>query len=286
MNYLVVGGDSTIGKNFHLENIQYSIATTRKKNERNKIFFDLEGGLLSSELLKKIDVAIICCGITSISECEKYSDKTSSLNVKKTIDLIKFLKNNNVFIVYLSSNAVFDGQKRVTNELFQTNPTCQYGLQKAAVENIIRSSNELRSSVAIIRLTKVLWRENTFISSGVETLRSGSKVIALSDLMISPISMPYALSGIKKIADKQRPGIFHLSNEVELSYFELLSKVSRRLKLNSQMVIANLVESNNQSIIFRPLLPSLGMMQTTADYDLRPETLEGVIKYLAGGSEN
>lgn len=131
---LIVGVDSFIGNSLFNYLIKKKIATTgttRRKEtlDQNRIYFDLEKP--DFDILKnKFSTVIICASITNILECTNKQVESKNINVKNTIKLIKALSEEKIFIIYLSSNAVFDGKKKYYKVSDKTCPLNIYGKMK------------------------------------------------------------------------------------------------------------------------------------------------------------
>lgn len=115
---LIIGSDSTIGA--YLKQ-QYEtcgdtvIGTTRHVDRciNTTVFLDL----LHPEKFKlpnhiNIGSVIFCAAMSTIKACEENKAVSYQINVDAPITLAQFLKNrSNPFMIFLSSNAVFDGKK-------------------------------------------------------------------------------------------------------------------------------------------------------------------------------
>ena len=110
-NGLIVGVDSLIGDylNEYFRKQEFKIfSTSRKENkiDNSTLFLDLNEAQNFKPNLE-FDFAIVCAGITSVSQCETQQETAYNANVKGTIELIDYLINQNCQIVFLSSNLVF-----------------------------------------------------------------------------------------------------------------------------------------------------------------------------------
>jgi len=282
MTILIIGGDSQIGYALSKYINERKIITTRRKNlESNEQYFDLNHPQdINKSAFKACTTAVILAGITSIDFCEKNPRETYKINVDNTIQLLHYLNKKNIFTVFISSSAIFSEAESNIDEKTLPLPSNQYGLQKLLVEDYIKSSDELRDAVTILRLTKVLSKEDGFIYENMTELKCGNKIFAYSDLLISPISLPYVTKCIAAVIDKKIPGIFNLSNQSELSYFDFFIEIAKKMQINPTHVFANSAIKEAKNIIFWPVNPSLGMKNTTEKFGILPESLEDVLNYL------
>lgn len=222
-----------------------------------------------------------CAAITSIHECESQAAASYDVNVVKTVELMKRLVETGAFVVWLSSNTVFDGQLPHMDEVSECTPSTNYGRQKSKVEQEVMSSPEMCGHVAIVRLSKVLSPVQGIAADFMRRLQAGEQVEAFSDLYLSPVSLAYVCRGLQQIAQSQMPGIFHLSGEAELSYADFALSLADHLGVARDLVRP--VESaarTDVSVLYRPRHPALRMTRTTQLLGLQPEPIASTLNQL------
>lgn len=223
---LVVGGDGLIGGALakHLSEQGETPITTVLSDTKvpNSILFDLTAS--AWPLLPRVSAAVICAAVTSQQQCRKDPARTRHVNVVQTLKLIGELVATDTFVVFLSTNLVFDGSKplRTLNET--TCPKTEYGRQKAEVELAL---TEWRNKTAIIRLTKVFHSGLPLLVKWRQDLGAGRKVEAFTDYLCSPIYMQTVVSGISRITRERRSGIWHFSGPTDVSYATLARTIAR-----------------------------------------------------------
>ncbi len=103
--------------------------------------------------MEKRKTAVICAAISSIKMCHEFYDYVYEINVVNTIKIISFLVNHGYYVIFLSSDNVFDGEKGCYREMDETNPINDYGRMKLLVEKEMR---KFYSDVCVLRLSKVI----------------------------------------------------------------------------------------------------------------------------------
>ena len=111
---LILGGDSKIGKALYLDLIKNNLkvfkSTRREKTGIDEFYLDLSIELDFSKLPNEnYNFVFFCISITSIDFCKKNILETNNINVNQTIKLINYFYKKGTFIVYFSTNLVFDG---------------------------------------------------------------------------------------------------------------------------------------------------------------------------------
>ena len=93
-------------------------------------------------IASEVQFSILCSSETNIDKCKTEAEMSESLNVNHTIQLIENLWVNSITPVFISSDAVFDGQTGNYNEDDTCGPIIEYGRQKRRVEVFLIASNK------------------------------------------------------------------------------------------------------------------------------------------------
>ena len=172
---------------------------------------------LNKEIKKNYDFAIILFGKTSIKFCEKYKKKSFNINVKKTSNVIELLQKKNIKTIYISSDLVFSGKKKIYYYNSKQDNKLQYGLQKAIIENKYKSNHNF----CILRISKIIDSSTKFFIIN-EKKKYNKKICA-------PILAKDVCSIIYKIINNFHPGIFQYSTS-PLVFNDILIKNSKKNK--------------------------------------------------------
>lgn len=249
--YLIIGGNSLVGssiyKYFKNKNAKVKFTTRNKKLNKNAIFFDLNH---PKKLNIKNSKVFFCAAQTSIPYCEENPQLSELVNVKNTVTSIKNLLKNNCKIVYFSSQAVFDGNKKNSIETDKLNPTCNYGKQKLLVEKELRKLK----NIIIIRPTKILSTNDGLLHNWKKLLIKNKKISVFDDLFISPISVDFVINFVVNI---EKQGIYHLSGNSKISYFNLIKKICIKNQINYKLIDKISYKNSDRKILYKPKYCSL-----------------------------
>lgn len=239
LNGLVVGGDGLIGRALanHLANTGWKVARTTRREVRgvDECFLDLHDPVTSgSDWLKRLQVpglvVFISAASTGYSRCAINPVETWRINVDNTIALSKAFMRHGAFVIFLSSNAVFDGNLAHPQENSPTSPVTEYGRQKAACEiGLKQAAKELSAGLAIVRLTKVIDRSQELIDGWIRDLQMGASVRAATDLVVSPVTLGYVVKGLTTLAERRLANTFHFSGYDDMTYFDLATSLAAGL---------------------------------------------------------
>ncbi|MBI4767528.1 MAG: sugar nucleotide-binding protein [Deltaproteobacteria bacterium] len=218
---LVVGADGQIGGALfaYLKQARVPVIGTVRDSGRagpEHLNLDLRQDLRHWRPPCPVEVAYFCFGVTKLQDCSKDPLGSARINVQATLDLARILAAQGTFVIFLSSNQVFDGSRPREKADSPFSPVNEYGRQKAQAEKGLR---EFEDQVAFLRLTKVLGPETIF-SDWAASLAAGKSVEAFSDLSICPFPIKGVVSILRLVADRKEGGIWQVSGEKDLSYLE------------------------------------------------------------------
>jgi len=138
-------------------------------------------------------------------------------------------------IIYLSSDAVFDGIKGDYRETSKTNPVNKYGFHKKLMENYIKNKSR---NFLIIRISKVFSskkNDQTFLNEMLYNLKKKINYKYAYDEYFTPISINDLISGIYNLIIKDLKGIFHLKSINKISRYQLAKKIVKNLKYKNNI---------------------------------------------------
>jgi dTDP-4-dehydrorhamnose reductase len=179
-------------------------------------------------------VAVLCAAVTSQKACQEDYATTYAINVTATVELAKRLVEAGTFVVFLSTNLVFDGSVPLVPADHPVNPQTAYGQQKAEAEQALLALAP--DSVAIVRLTKVLNRGFPLFQSWIDSLRAHRPIHPFADLYLAPISLPFATAVVAQVAQQRLRGIIQASAKDDLSYAEVAYRLAEKLHLNTNLI--------------------------------------------------
>jgi dTDP-4-dehydrorhamnose reductase/2-polyprenyl-3-methyl-5-hydroxy-6-metoxy-1,4-benzoquinol methylase len=227
---LVVGADSQIGAALlaGLPAQRYDVAgTSRRPQGADRYFYDLAQP--DHQLpLHQFDTVVLCAAVSNMARCDNEPDECRRLNVDHTCRLIGDAMAAGCYVVFLSSNTVFDGSRPFYAPHDPVSPLNNYGRFKLAVEQYIAGITRgaapggvacsSAGSAAVLRLSKVITPDAPFIVNWQRAAAAGEAVRAFSNKLLSPIGLEQVVAGIATMIDWRQDGIYHLAGDEELSY--------------------------------------------------------------------
>jgi dTDP-4-dehydrorhamnose reductase len=289
---LIVGGTGLIGSALaaDLAAAGCAVSATGRRAASSRppgydlVPYDLDSG--DPRFLSALapDCAVLCAAVTAMQACEEDADAAYRVNVTRTVALAEALLARGAFVVFLSSNTVFDGRSPWPDEAAPHHPEVVYGRHKSEAERRLAALPGAGEKLAIVRLSKVVTGDGGVVGRFLADLGAGVPCAALSDLMLCPVSLDYVVRGVSAIVQRRLPGIFHLSGAAELSYAGFAAALAAHLGVAGDLVRPVDLETAGIATPFRPLHPGLGMAATRERLGIGPQSLEDVVRSVAGTS--
>ena len=250
------------------------VGTTRRRQRvcGNIDLFDLASDSAQS-LDPKTDVGYLCAAITSMAQCEANSAGTREVNVWRLVEIAKRLHDLGMFVVFLSSSAVFDGTEAFMQEGANPNPANEYGRQKAEAESHVLALG----GTAVVRLTKVLDAGTAIVEGWRKDLLEGRVIHPFEDLVMAPVSKRFATGLLWHVGECRGDGVFHGSGEKDLSYADFADMLAAALGADRNLVVPVSSEEAGVKLEFRPRFSALGMGATKARLGIGTQPAEELI---------
>ena len=241
MNVLVTGSNGQVGSEikeliqhstFNIENYDFYFTTSQDLDITN---FDLVGKYIIDNQIK---IIINCAAYTAVDKAESDEVTADLVNRKAVKKLAKISLLNNIKLIHISTDYVFDGKAyKPYCEEFQTNPKSVYGATKLAGENEMIKINPANS--IIIRTS---WVYSSFGANFVKTmLRLGKEKESIGVIFDQVGTPTYAKDLAKTILeiipkiDNHKVEIYNYSNEGVLSWYDFAKEIMKMAKLSCQI---------------------------------------------------
>ena len=177
----------------------------------------------------KIDVCINTAAYTDVDKAETEKEAAYLLNAIAPILLAEACKENNAFLIHISTDYVFDGNKGSAYTVYDTpNPINIYGASKLAGE---KSIAEVGGNYSIVR-TSWLYSDygNNFQTKILEKAKTAPYLEVISDLYGTPTYAPnlavFLLNKIKRANQFQKTE--HFSDGTTMSWYDLAKQLTEK----------------------------------------------------------
>ena len=208
------------------------IGTYYKNKKPGMIFFDITQSLIDCLPLTNVKQAVVCSAITKLDECENNPEYSYEINVRGTERLIIELSNRNILPIFISSGAVFDGEKGGYTEDSKKNPISLYGEYKAEVEDFI--TKEIPEYL-IIRPGKVCNFKEMF-DGWIQQYKKGEVIYCADDEKIAFTTSEDVAKAINLLLDCNARGIYNINAPGYNSRLDLLQKLFYELGIQDARI--------------------------------------------------
>jgi len=267
----IAGASGLIGYslyNFLRSQNQEVLGTYAKYPKDGLVKFDMRKDDFS--IFDRCSTVVISAGITRVEECFLRQEETFEINVKKTIELLRYLADRKIKPVFLSSGQVFDGKRGNYSEEDVPNPINFYGKFKVQVEEFMKDN---LMDYLILRLSKTYSRDlgsGGLFSEIYFKLKRNEKVGAAYNQIYNPTDVSFVSAGILKSIQRNLTCLYHLASEKIMSRYEFALQVADEFKFDR-----NLIESIDfNSLVFKEknaLNTSLNVVKIMRAIEIEPK---------------
>lgn len=280
MTYLVTGSAGLIGNQI-VYDLEKSGETVYSCYNNLKPVYGIPTklNLLNLENIHKIfqkiqpDIVIHCAALTDVEKCEVELELANSINVKATEVIAKEVEKINSYLMYISTDYVFNGKKGSYKETDLTNPLNNYGKTKLLGEKIIKSETSKWSIIRTSTPFGVNSFKKTFPVWIYENLKNNKKINILEDQFTSPTYVPNLSKMIIEMISRNLQGFFHLSGSTKISRFKFAKMIATKLNLDSSLLNPVKIHTMKWNAI-RPLDSSLDVDKINTILKTKSYTIE------------
>jgi dTDP-4-dehydrorhamnose reductase len=204
------------------------------------IQFDISDKNRVVDVFKKVepDVLVHAAALTDVDNCERNKDLAWKINVEGTQNVVEAIKGNNVFLVYISTDYVFNGKTGLYKESDAPDPINYYGFTKLKAEKIVenvadeycvaRTSVVYGSTPAAGKVNFALWLLNK--------LKRNEKTRIITDQWNSPTLNTNLAEMTLEIIEHKLTGIFHLSGATRINRYDFAKQIAISFNLDSNLI--------------------------------------------------
>lgn len=212
-------------------------------NSGNIFKIDITDKKLVSDFIKKINPEIIvhAASLGNVDYCEMHPDEAYQVNIEGTRNIVKAAKKINAKVIFISSNAIYDGSNPLYDEKSKPNPIDIYGKTKMEGEKLVTKSG-LR--YVILRLiTMYGWpprkgRGNP-VTWIIENLKKGQRVKVVNDIYNNHLWAGQATDAIWAVINKNITNdLFNIAGKDSLNRFDLALNTAKAFNLDTSLISA------------------------------------------------
>lgn len=231
---LITGATGTLGSAFARicseRHIPYRLVDRKQLNITDS--FSVEWAISYYNPWAVINTA----GYVKVDEAEADATACHLVNAHGAKLLAAACQKRNIQYLTFSSDLVFDGLKQQPyTERDPVNPLNVYGQSKVKAEKFVLDKNP---QALIVRTSSFFgpWDDFNFLTLMLNQIARGNNFLAPEDIIVSPTYVPDLVHACLDLLVDQESGIWHLTNEGELSWAELARKAAEIVDFNSALI--------------------------------------------------
>ncbi len=225
----------------------------------------------------KPDAIVHSAALTDVDKCEVEKDLAYKINVEGTKVVSEMARKIGAFMVYVSTDYVFDGNKGMYREDDETNPINHYGYTKLLGERFCRDFCIARPCV--IYGSKPASGKVNFVLWLIDKLEKGEEVRIVTDQYITPTLNTNLANMIIECVKRELRGIYHLAGATRVSRFEFAKEIAKEFGLDENLIKPAKMSDMNW-IAKRPRDSSLDVSKAMKSLKEKPYDLKKALKIL------
>ncbi len=221
MKVLVTGAGGMLGQDLcpALEDEGYEVIETGRKE------FDIIDKAGVNEYLQAVmpDIVIHCAAYTAVDKAEEETGQAMLVNAEGTVNIAEFCGKNNITMIYISTDYVFDGEKKEPYKPDdKTNPLNTYGLSK------LKGEEAVQKYCPKFYIARTSWlyghHGKNFVETIISKAQEGQHLKVVDDQIGCPTWTADLSAGIVELLRKPY-GIYHLCGGGETSWYGFAKEI-------------------------------------------------------------
>lgn len=267
------------------------IATARKKpsvalSRGRFLSLDVTDESAVKAVLSEVnpDRIIHTAAMTQVDQCETDRDACWKNNVTAVAYLVKACTSQNIHLVHISTDFIFDGSYGPLDEMAVPRPLSHYGASKLAAEELIRASSiewAILRTVLVYGITADMSRSNIVLWVK-RSLEEGKTIQVVNDQWRTPTLAEDLAQGCVLASRKKAKGIFNVSGSEMMTPYDIAIRTADFFRLDKSLIQAT-DSSRFKQPARRPLKTGFIILKAKKELGYSPHTFEEGLAIVANG---
>lgn len=159
-----------------------------------------------------------------------------AVNVYGTQNIIDACKKTDKKILYVSTDFVFNGQKKSYSEDDKPDPVNWYAKTKYEGEKIVINSGLDYMIVRTAYPYRAMFEKNDFVRGLIIKLQKHEKLSMVTDHIMRPTFIDDLVNALDILIQKNENGIFHVVGSQSVTPYDAAIKIARKFDLDSSLI--------------------------------------------------
>jgi dTDP-4-dehydrorhamnose reductase len=229
----------------------------------------------------KPNAIIHCAALTNVDKCETDRHLAIRINVNGTKFMAEAAKQVNAYLIYMSTDYVFNGLKGLYTEEDEPDPINFYGYSKLLGERAIEEidGQHLIARASVIYGSRPASGKTNFALWLLEKLKNNQEVKVLADQYVSPTLNANLAEMLLEACERRLTGICHMSGATRVSRYDFAIKLAKTFSLNKNLIRKAKMSDMNW-IAERPRDSSLDISKARKILKTKPTNLDKALNTL------
>ena len=231
----------------------------------------------------KFDVVINCAAFTDVEKAEVDENDASLINHIAVKEVATIAKKNNMKLIHISTDFVFDGDKREPYiESDKTSPVNIYGKTKLAGE--FAAISIMKFNAIVLRSS---WIYSEFGNNFVDTIIKNATLKGQLNIISDQFGTPTYANDLAQIIidilnkdkfnEREMPSeIYHYSNEGECTWFDFAKEIVDILQIDCNLI--PITSNDYPQLAKRPKYSVLSKKKISEEFDLNINNWKNSLK--------
>jgi len=227
------------------------------------------------------EAVVHSAALTNVDLCEVEKETAWRINVYGTELIARLCKEFNCFMVFISTDYVFNGEKGLYSEEDQPDPINYYGYTKLKAEEAVRS---ILNDYCIVRTSVIFGSKPAagkinFALWILESLKQKRRINVVVDQINSPTLNTNLAEAILEILDRKLMGLYHIAGATPISRYDFACLLAEEFKLERELIQPTTSDKINW-IAKRPKNASLNVAKAQRNLKKKPLDIRDAIRIL------
>jgi len=206
----------------------------------NPVQFDIAEKSQVDAVFKQVspEVVVHAATLTDVDKCETSKELAWKINVEGTRNVAEAAKASKAFLIYISTDYVFNGEKGHYKETDKPNPVNYYGHTKLKAEELVQAiaKKYCIARTCVIYGASPASGKTNFALWLIGKLKNKEQTKIVTDQWISPTLNTSLAEMTLETIERKLTGIYHLAGATRLSRLELATQIAQTFNLETKTI--------------------------------------------------
>ncbi len=246
---LITGSNGLLGQNLVNELLKkdayivYGVSRGENRNKKRGKFTYFDIDLTNKSELQNLIInlqpqfIIHTAAMTNVDTCELNKEACDRINVDTVKYLVESCELNDIHLIHLSTDFIFDGEKGYYKESDQPNPINYYGLSKLRSESIIKDSNikyVILRTILVFGITNEL--KNNIVLWVKNSIENRQQINVVTDQLRMPTFVDDLVYACLYVVGNGVEGVFNVSSNTLLSIYDMTTEIANTFHLDKSYI--------------------------------------------------